>query len=243
MKITEGIGTLDLTVNNQGNQRLMYPTLLWDQKEAILVDTSIPGQWPSIHQAINQMGVPLCRLNRIILTHQDYDHIGSLPQLLEDVNQKVEVLAHTAEKPYIEGDKPLLKMSQERLAGILDNFPPDQRSYAEKLYKLHSQVDRTVEDGEVLPYCGGIKVFHTPGHTPGHVCLYHHTSQILIAGDALNICDGQLQGPNPVFTPDPERAKDSLKKLLGLDIKAVICFHGGIFSGNVQDSLQKLLKL
>ena len=46
-------------------------------------------------------------------------------------------------------------------------------------------VDRIVEDGEELPFCGGITVIHTPGHTPGHICLYIGQNKTLIAGDAL----------------------------------------------------------
>ena len=29
-----------------------------------------------------------------------------------------------------------------------------------------------LHDGEVLPVLGGLQVIHTPGHTPGTVCLY-----------------------------------------------------------------------
>ena len=29
-----------------------------------------------------------------------------------------------------------------------------------------------IEDGDVLPMLGGLRVIHTPGHTPGSVCLY-----------------------------------------------------------------------
>ena len=30
---------------------------------------------------------------------------------------------------------------------------------------------RPIEDGDVLPVLGGLRVVHTPGHTPGSVCL------------------------------------------------------------------------
>ena len=66
-------------------------------------------------------------------------------------------------------------------------------------------VDMAVADEEVLPYCGGITVIFTPGHTPGHICLYLNQSKILIAGDALVAVHGELRGPNPgqpmIWTP------------------------------------------
>jgi glyoxylase-like metal-dependent hydrolase (beta-lactamase superfamily II) len=58
-------------------------------------------------------------------------------------------------------------------------------------------VDRTLKDGEELPYCGGISVIFTPGHTLGHICLYHKQSKTLIAGDILDIDGGKLVTAKP----------------------------------------------
>jgi glyoxylase-like metal-dependent hydrolase (beta-lactamase superfamily II) len=94
-------------------------------------------------------------------------------------------------------------------------------------------VDTTVGDGQELPCCGGIVVIHTPGHTPGHICLYLKQNKVLIAGDALNIVDGSLAGPNPQFSKDMDSAKASLKKLTGYHILTVVSYHGGAYSENV----------
>ncbi|MDR3540118.1 MAG: MBL fold metallo-hydrolase [Desulfosporosinus sp.] len=77
--------------------------------------------------------------------------------------------------------------------------------------KLKANVDKTVEDGEVLPYCGGITVIFTPGHTPRHICLYLSKSRTLITGDALNVIDGHLVGPKPEYSSDIDAARKSLK--------------------------------
>jgi glyoxylase-like metal-dependent hydrolase (beta-lactamase superfamily II) len=47
------------------------------------------------------------------------------------------------------------------------------------------RVDREMEDGDVLNALGGTCVLHTPGHTPGSVCLYQPERRILFSGDAL----------------------------------------------------------
>ncbi|MHB8917725.1 MAG: MBL fold metallo-hydrolase [Desulfocucumaceae bacterium] len=65
---------------------------------------------------------------------------------------------------------------------------------------LKADVGRTVADEEELPYCGGITVIHTPGHTPGHICLYHKQSRTLIAGDAL-FAEGGLRAGAPIYQP------------------------------------------
>ena len=40
-------------------------------------------------------------------------------------------------------------------------------------------------DGELLDIAGGLRVLHTPGHSPGHVSLLHEPSGVLITGDAI----------------------------------------------------------
>ncbi|MFP3381467.1 MBL fold metallo-hydrolase, partial [Bacillus sp. SIMBA_069] len=79
------------------------------------------------------------------------------------------------DKPYIQGELPLLK------DGHLES-PPKGR------------VDYTLIDGQELPFCGGIRVIHTPGHTPGHISLYLKQSKILIAGDSMYSVNGILGG-------------------------------------------------
>ena len=123
-------------------------------------------------------------------------------------------------------------------------LPAEKRKEAEAefLKSLKSKVDITVDDGEVLPYCGGITVIFTPGHTPGHIGLYLNQYKTLITGDALNVVDGQLVGPNVEFTPDMNMAKKSLGKFTQYDVETVICYHGGIYQENVHDRLLELAK-
>ena len=46
-------------------------------------------------------------------------------------------------------------------------------------------------DGELLPAGGGLRVIHTPGHSPGHVSLFRDSDRVLIAGDAIITIDQQ----------------------------------------------------
>jgi len=80
----------------------------------------------------------------------------------------------------------------------------------------------------MMEFCGGIEVIHTPGHTPGHMCLYLRESKILVGGDAVNISeDGKLAPPNPRNTPDMEQAMKSFEKIKSLDVKIIVAYHGG----------------
>ncbi len=247
MRIANGVEMLEIAANMMGKQSIICPTLLWDEQSAVLVDTGYPGQLPLIRQALEQAGISFETLSKVILTHQDLDHIGSLPNILTDSAQKIEVLANEIEKPFIQGEKRLLKITDEAIAQIDANFPPDVPEEWRKAFKQllenppHAQVDTIVVDGAELPDCGGITIIDTPGHTPGHISLYHQPSKTLIAGDAMVVRDGQLFGPDPQYTLDLDEAMRSLKKLTRYDIETVICYHGGSFSDQVNSRIAELV--
>lgn len=245
MKIANQVAALELSMNTTGQKRLIHPTLMWDEKDIILVDTGVPGLLGEIRDAMEKAGVPFNRLNKIILTHQDIDHIGSLPEILKAADHKIEVFAHEEEKPYIEGDKTPIKMNPERIAKMMEALPEDQRKKIQSVFgkPITAKVDQTISDGEVLPYCGGITVIYTPGHTPGHISLYHHQSKTLITGDALVGEAGVLQGPNPQHTAVMETALESIKKFTKFDIENVICYHGGLYKENSNQRLAELANL
>ncbi|KLU66965.1 putative metallo-hydrolase YflN [Desulfosporosinus acididurans] len=242
MKIANGVEALELTVNLMGRQTTIYPALFWDKDSVILVDAGFPSLEPQIKEAIEKTGVSFDRLTKVIITHQDIDHIGSLPEILACSQQKVEVLAHEVEKPYIQGDKPLIKADAAKRSKLFETLPEEQRKRLQAVFSNppKAKVDRTIEDGEELPYCGGIIVIHTPGHTPGHICLYHKATKTLVTGDALTADDGLLSGPNPSATYDLDEANKSMKKLARLDIDNVICYHGGVFTNDVQKRILQL---
>lgn len=242
MKISNGVEALEITMDYMGRQSLIHPTLIWDDHSVILVDTGIPGQLKQIREAMDNANVPFNRLNKVMLTHQDIDHIGSLPEILNESHHKIDVIAHEADKPYIEGDKPMIKMNPERMAKMMDSLPEEQRKQVELLISNppKANVDRTVGDGQYLPYCGGITIIYTPGHTPGHISLYLNESKTLVAGDAMIVADGQLQGPNPQATPDMETATKSLEKFRQYDINTVVCYHGGVYTDNPNQRIAEL---
>jgi glyoxylase-like metal-dependent hydrolase (beta-lactamase superfamily II) len=217
-----GIKVVKLEMNAGGNPFVVHASLLLDEHEAILVDTGIPGQLELIRNKLAEESLPFEKLTKIIITHQDRDHIGSLPELVAASEERLEVLAHVLAKPYILGEVPLIKS---------------------KVLATPSKVDVTLQDGDVLPYCGGIQVIFTPGHTPDHICLYHVPSKTLISGDALTSQDGVLMppNPNPSLTLDMNTALKSVAKLLDLDIETIITYHGGICTNRIKERLAEIV--
>lgn len=246
MKTAIGIKTLEISMNVMGALNIVHPTLIWDYDTVVLVDAGYPGQLPQIREAIEKAGVSFVKLSKVIITHHDLDHTGSLSGILKELPQRVEVLAHDEEKPYIQAEKPPVKMTQ--IEARLDSLPEGQGREMKMFYEylkanyesLKARVNRTLADGEELPYCGGITVIHTPGHTPGHICLYHRQSKTLISGDTMVVEDGLLV-PAPQFTNlDTGLAAQSLKKLTRYDIETVICYHGGIYQDSANRRIAEL---
>ncbi|MHA6532594.1 MBL fold metallo-hydrolase [Paenibacillus sp. BAC0078] len=246
MHIAKGIEMLEISIQVMGGTDTFYPTLLWDEESAVLVDTGVPGLAQRFKEALAEASVPWEQLKTILITHQDLDHIGSLPSLLDLAVPELNVLAHEIERPYIEGDKMLLKHTPEALAAAEANLPravPEEwrRAFLNVLaHPPKGRVDQTLTGGEQLPFAGGITVIHTPGHSPGHLSLYHQASRTLIAADALTVQGGELCGPDAAATPDMATALNSLKKFADFEIRQVICYHGGLFTGNVNRRIAEL---
>ena len=217
MEISKGVEMLHLEFH--GN--IIHPTLLWDQEMAVLIDTGFPGQIEDLRVAMDKVGVSFDKLKVIILTHQDIDHIGSLPEILQEFGSNIKVYAHELDKPYIQGDLPLLK------DGHIENPPK-------------GKVNDTLIDGQELSYCGGIRVIYTPGHTPGHISLYLKQSKTLIAGDSMYSVNGIIGGIHVPSVHDLKEARLSLKKYLDLNIESVVCYHGGLSKVNINEQIQKL---
>jgi glyoxylase-like metal-dependent hydrolase (beta-lactamase superfamily II) len=249
MQVAPGVEMLELAATLMSGPGTLCPTLLWDPQDVVLVDAGLPGMAPQFLKAMAQANVSAEKLTRIIITHHDLDHIGSLGELLRIPAQRVEVLAHAQEVPYIQGEKRPIKMTPEMMAQMeerMKGLPQEQRQAMGSMFEsLKSQkltVDRTLADSARLPHCGGIQVIHTPGHTPGHVCLYLQASRILIAGDALFVEGGNLV-PAPAFiNADPSLALASLEKLTRYDIAGIIAYHGGLFRDNPNGRLAEIVR-
>jgi glyoxylase-like metal-dependent hydrolase (beta-lactamase superfamily II) len=203
---------LDVPSAASGGRSLLHPTLIWDSCMTILVDAAYPGQVSDFRRAIMKAGVSFEKINKIIITHRDWDHIGGLRDIITELPQRPSVLTHSEEKPYVDAC----------------------------IAPLESVV---VEDREQLPFCGGITIIHTPGHKPGHICLYIQQSKTLIAADALAVESDKLVLPPKSVNLDWRSALSSLGKLTKYDIETVICYHGGIWKGNVSRSIAELIGL
>jgi glyoxylase-like metal-dependent hydrolase (beta-lactamase superfamily II) len=216
--------------NDDGEEDFIYPVIIADGREKILIDCGYPGFLPKLEQAALTAGAPIEEVTAVIITHQDYDHYGALWELCEKY-PNIRVMASELDAPYISGEKKNLRLEQAEIA--FKTSRGERKAAAKKIYnKLKAVkpvfVDVKLKDGDAFSWCGGVRIIASPGHTPGHISVYVRRHKTMITGDALVLSDGRLRTANLNYAVDPDEAKASAKKLEAFDIKWFICYHGGV---------------
>lgn len=87
------------------------------------------------------------------------------------------------------------------------------------------KVEKVVQEGDVLDLGGGVHLefIHTPGHSPGHMCIYLREKRLLFTGD--HVLGAGTTGINTQHG-DMAAYIESLKKLLAYDIQMILPGHG-----------------
>lgn len=188
-----------MTQNNCNSYLIDGPT-------RILVDPGHLNLFGHVKEGLEELDIGLEDIGLILCTHAHPDHIEAV-QLFKDMPN----LATLHEK-----DWELVKSMLDRLgASALDRVAAIRPDFFLK------EGDLTV---------GGLdfKIFHTPGHSPGGICLYWPEKRMLFSGDLIfkeGLGRTDLPGGNG------EQLKASIKRLSRLDIEYVLPGHGGIISG------------
>jgi glyoxylase-like metal-dependent hydrolase (beta-lactamase superfamily II) len=175
--------------------------------ELVLIDTGAGWSVENIIKNIEKFGFDCKNLKKIILTHCHIDHIGGVPEIKKRFGCKIYI--HKLDAPPLETGDPVLTAA----SWYQTTFPPTPVDM-----KLNSP-EETVIIGEQKMVC-----LHTPGHTPGSICIY-------LDKDGKRILFGQdLHGP--LLEEFGSNLKDyglSTKKLLDLEADILCEGHFGIY--------------
>jgi len=176
-------------------------------EDLILIDTGAGWSVEKIINNINMLGLGCRKLSRILLTHCHIDHVGGAPEIRRRFGSKISV--HQLDAPPLENGDPILTAAN----WYQTSFPS-------------TPVDVKFTLNEETLDIGGQKVIciHTPGHTPGSICIYLDKGgkRILFAQD--------LHGPIlEEFGSNLEDYGRSTKKLLDLDADILCEGHFGIY--------------
>ena len=137
-----------------------YQVVDENTKEGFIVD---PGGYnPKLTKKVSDEGIAI---KYIVLTHGHADHISGVNEHLDDFPD-AKVVVHTNEKPMLEDPRE----NQSLMFGSAQTV----------------KGDIFVNDGDELEV-GDLKLkfIFTPGHTPGGMCIYVESEDVLFSGDTL----------------------------------------------------------
>ncbi len=205
-QIAPGIFWLDSGASN------LY--LCVEEEGVTLIDAGMPRRERLVWAALAQLARTPPDLKQIIITHADLDHAGSTAALQRDSGATVYASPETAALlPY--------GRSPKHLPAIAHFFASLMKYTA-----VPAAAIQTMQDGQTLPFMGGLQVIATPGHTHDHFSLYHPATGVLFAGDALNSRNNTLQITPRAITADIQAARHSALRLLHLNPTLIACGHG-----------------
>ncbi len=213
-------------------EEIIHPVVLRDDESTVLVDCGFAMHLDALEKALHKENIKLQDIDKVLVTHHDYDHIGCLKEL-KDKNPNIKILSSEKEADYIQGKKQALRLQQ---AKILKNIVEEKQKEEldafirniERVEKVN--VDEIIKNGDIVPVCGGCTVIETPGHTAGHISFYLKDYSIVITGDAACKRDNMLCTIEHEVAFDTKQAGESFDKLLNLNAENYICYHGGIYN-------------
>jgi glyoxylase-like metal-dependent hydrolase (beta-lactamase superfamily II) len=207
--------------------------ILIAEEELTLIDTGFRGSSSRIIKFIHSLGRSAGEISLIIITHNHLDHAGGLAELKKLTAAKV--AAHIADISDDEAQLPYRKTVRKLL-----RIPPFS-ILRPLLYARSDEVDIQLKGDEELSPLGGLKVIHTPGHTPGSISLFSPRKKLLIVGDALNNRHRDLRFPPKFVSTNLAQAIDSVKRMAQLDFD-IICFgHGKPIIGDAVTRVRDLI--
>jgi glyoxylase-like metal-dependent hydrolase (beta-lactamase superfamily II) len=165
--------------------------------------------------ALRSIGSGPSDVTRLMLTHCHPDHAGGTAHVSRETGRPVDV--HAADAEYVRTGAMPEADPTSGLGKLVRRLPgPKQESV---------RVGEELTDGQVVPFAGGIRVVHTPGHSPGHAAYLLEQSGVLITGDAIFNVLG-MRWPMKFLCSNFAMTKVTAHRLAELDYSTAAFTHG-----------------
>lgn len=235
-EVTTGVFELRLPIPFE--EGLVNVFLFPDGDEVDLLDCGMntDESVEMIRHSIKQLGGH--RLRRLMVTHIHPDHYGSAGVFAGE--GLADLYIHRLEVPLVHPRYVELEhlVTEVRKFLLVNGVPSDEAEVLSNSQRALSQVVTTAEpsvqlDGAEIVDMGRrhLRVEWTPGHSPGHSCLFDTESKVLFAGDHVLPDISPNIGLHPQSTPDPlHDYLDGVKRIAALRPTLVLPAHGRPFS-------------
>lgn len=201
-----------------------------DDGQVTLVDAGTKRAPRRILAGLEHIGVAPSDVTRLLVTHAHPDHVGGLATMRGRTGATVAV--HERDAAYVrEGKGP-----------VLDRSTLGGRLFRRNRGSAPTPVEDELVDGQVLDVGGGLRVVHTPGHSPGHVALLHQASGVLITGDSIWNMRSRMTWPVPAFCTDVAMAKETAHVLAELEYQVAAFTHGPEIREGAREAVRGFLR-
>lgn len=199
-KVLENIYRIELPLPDNPLKTL-NSYLIKGAEKNLLIDTGFNRQecYNVLISALNELNVSLEKID-IFVTHLHADHSGLVPKL---IRKNTIVYSSKADGTIINKCNTEEYWHEMESKYYLHGLPARNENAKTRTHpgwKFRAKEDISftyVNDGDVLNVGEySLRLIHTPGHTPGHMCLYDEKKQILFSGDHI------LGDITPVITID-----------------------------------------
>ena len=193
--------------------------------ELSLFDSGNGLSLKGLFEGIGNLGLQYQKIKNIFLTHEHVDHVLGLYPLIEKLKKNPPTIHAFGETAKILREGEVSKIFPSNL-GI------SPEAFGLKIIPLNV-VDLKLDDLIGIGSDFSIKLFHTPGHSPGSVCYYEKNNKILIPGDL--VFTGGSFGRYDFPGGSLDALIESIKFVNNLDVKYLLPGHMGISdNGNQQ---------
>lgn len=205
----------------------------------LLIDCGMdtPAAMAALEQGLSRLGIAWQAIRKILLTHMHPDHMGLATKILE--RSGAELLMHEAEARHLS----LVNRSGRRLPWLREAFanagvPEEVQASIDSHFaairgNFHDLTpDHLLHGAERIDTAlGAFEVLWTPGHSPGHVCLYHAEKKLLFSGDLIL----ERITPNVAWFPERDTLAEflaSLERLSDYSVDLILPSHDQPFRGH-----------
>ena len=220
--------------------RYTFCYLLMGDDDAVVVDPGWDSQqgWESLIAGLRDAGVDPSEIGGIVVTHIHPDHHG-LSARLAAVAPDAWIGMMPADAVLLRDEFVQGRPRAEREWLFRQGVGPEEIAEVETdparfaAFAAMASPTRNLADDSMLPLSGRrIRVIATPGHTPGHLCLYDEDENLLLTGDHVLPRISPNVGLQP-FTADPPLGPylRSLERIRSYDDAEVLPAHEWRFRG------------